>query len=143
MVRRWPLPLSLLAMACSGGSSSPEVDAAASDASTLDASAPDAPGATFDLAIACQDAIDDVYTLPAGTTLDSVSRGQMLRCAKETTLSVAQVNAAATALDYAGTPLPSGMAVYRIAYGTRRSDADDGSERRSVTTARVFLPDTP
>jgi dienelactone hydrolase len=102
---------------------------ASPDAGPLDASAP---------AIACTDAPSDVYVTPPNLPpMTSATRGDVVRCADDTTLSLAQVQADVTAQGIM-TPMKTGVTYYRVAFRTTRGDGSPG-----VSTARVYLPATP
>jgi pimeloyl-ACP methyl ester carboxylesterase len=106
------------------------------------------PSSAFTLAVPCTDSIDSIYAdpgpLPDGT-------GTILRCAKDTDISMsdlqaqAQANvsvdgAPATNTGYTGKPYTSGAHVYRVLFTTERGDKDNS---RGYESAKVYLPDTP
>jgi hypothetical protein len=94
--------------------------------------------------LACSDAVDAVYTAPAGLpAFDPSHRGDVVRCAYDRTLTHDQINTAATNEGYTGPPLMSGARVYRIAYRTTRAPTAAGATPDGLSAALVFVPDTP
>jgi dienelactone hydrolase len=96
-------------------------------------------------ALACADTTDSVYLTPPGLPpMTDQSRGDVVKCALDFYLDVPGVQhvldgdpyiKGATAVT--GVKAVSGVSIYRIAYRTTRR-TDPG-----VSTARVYLPDTP
>jgi hypothetical protein len=78
--------------------------------------------------------------LPA---FDPSHRGDVVHCAFDRTLTRDQINTAATNDGYTGPPLMSGSRVYRIAYRTTRATMADGTTPDGLSSALVFIPDTP
>jgi dienelactone hydrolase len=108
----------------------------AADGATNDSSA--APVRADAPAISCNDAVDDVYTTPSGLPSFSPSaRGDVIRCAHDSDLPIAAVQAQLTGATIA-TPATSGVTLYRIAFRTTR-----GSGAPGASSARVYLPTTP
>jgi dienelactone hydrolase len=102
---------------------------ASPDAGPLDASAP---------AIACTDTLSDVYVTPSNLPpMTPGTRGDIVRCADDTTLTLAQVEMEVTAKGIM-TPMTTGVTYYRIAFRTTRGNGSAG-----VSTARVYLPEAP
>ena len=74
------------------------------------------------LAMSCDDAIADVYTLPSSLpAFDPSHRGDVFRCAFDRALTAAQINAEITAIGYVGPPVENDVNVYRVAYRTTRA----------------------
>ena len=100
------------------------------------------------LAMACKDAITDVYTLPSGLpAYDSSHRGDVIRCAPDVYLSADQVNALLPAYQYKGAKAKSGFWTYRIAFRTERV-VPDGSPAgtpnpEGTSAATLLIPDHP
>jgi hypothetical protein len=96
------------------------------------------------LAMACTDSPDDVYVTPGNLPpFTPDQRGNVIRCAPYGALSAADLDAAARTLGYAGPTLASGATMYRIAYLTQRATLSDGTLPGGISSALVFLPDTP
>jgi pimeloyl-ACP methyl ester carboxylesterase len=87
--------------------------------------------------IPCTDAVTDVYVTPVLPPMSALRRGDVVRCAPDTALSQADVQ---TTVAGKGIPTKatSGTTMYRIAFRTERGDGSAG-----VSSARVYLPDTP
>ena len=117
--------------ACGGGGKTP--DAAVHDSTPIDAPV-ETLGPAPDLAIACTDALADVYTLPSGLpTMSDAHRGDVFHCAVTESLSAYKVNQqiAGYNVNYPVATAPtemSGFWTYRIAYR---------SERNTVAAARA------
>lgn len=101
------------------------------DAAAADLSVPSSP---------CADPSDSVYGDPGPLAPDAAARGAIVKCAKEADLSKEAMQAKVTELGATGKPLTSGARVYRIAYRTERGDA---AGTPSVSSALVYIPDTP
>ncbi len=82
----------------------------------------------------CDDALADIYTTPAG----SGDRGDVVRCAAGMAMTADEVDAAMDGEGAEGVSATTGVHVYKIAYRTVRGDGSP-----AVTTATVWLPDTP
>ncbi len=146
-MRRSPLLLVALAalaafgaIGCgSGGGSSPAGDASvADDGSTIDggATADAAPPA---VAISCNDAITDVYVTPQGLpAFTDATRGDVVRCAADTTIDVATMTSRLGTAGVTGVTATSGAVTYRIAFRTKRFDGS-----AAASSARVYIPTTP
>ena len=101
-----------------------------------------------ELAIACSDALTDVYTLPSGLpAMSDAHRGDVFRCATTESLSAYKVNAqiAAYNVNYPLAAAPtetSGFWTFRIAYRSERNTVQ--SNRAEGDTAAVLLvPEKP
>ena len=91
-----------------------------------------------ELTIPCLDSIDDVYVTPEGLPpWDETVLGDVVRCAPEEVLSVAEVHDQLMEEDIDDVVPFSGAAVYRIAYRTTRWEGEEG-----IGSARIYLPDT-
>ncbi len=89
-------------------------------------------------AIACADAVSDVYVTPANLPpMTNSTRGDIVRCAVDSDLDLATVQNQVAAKGIAATMLSS-VHLYRIAFRTVRGDGSAG-----VSTARVYLPSLP
>jgi pimeloyl-ACP methyl ester carboxylesterase len=130
------------AAACSGGSSGtqPAPDAAAESAPAEGSSG----GVSFTPVNPCTDSDDAIYANPGDVS--SAAKGDILKCAHDPDLSIADLNAAVDVSNdagdqaYSGEPFTSGAHVYRVLYRTERGDAN-GSP--GYASALVLLPDTP
>ncbi len=81
----------------------------------------------------CDDAAADIYAaLPQG------ARGDVLRCAPGMVMTAAEVDAVLDDAGAEGVAAQTGVHVFKIAYHTVRGDGS-----AAVTTATVWLPDTP
>jgi dienelactone hydrolase len=86
-------------------------------------------------AVACTDAVDDVYTTPLSLPPFTPSvLGDVVRCAHDTDLALSDVQTELTGASIA-TPATTGVTIYRIAYRTTRGGGFEGS-----SSARVYLP---
>jgi hypothetical protein len=109
-----------------------------SGATNLDASDGAPPSATVP-AIACTNAVGDVYVTPNGLPpMDMSLRGTIISCALDSVFSTSDVAAKLSAKSVTGVVPTSGTTTYRIAYRTYRDDGVPG-----LATARVYLPSTP
>jgi len=115
------------------------LDAAEPDASEPDAAGPEAAAPRVDVpALACNDAIADVYVTPHLPPFDASHRGDVVRCALDAYLTSSAIDARIAAAAVVGaTPAVTGAVTYRIAYRTTRPGGDGAS------TALVFLPHAP
>ena len=96
------------------------------------------------LALGCTDSPSDVYVTPDGLPpFTPDQRGNVVRCAPSGALSASALDTAARALGYEGPTLTSGASIYRIAYLTQRATLADGTVPGGISSAIVFLPDTP
>ena len=87
------------------------------------------------LATPCTDAIDQIYAAP-GALPDT--KGQVLRCAWDSALTVDDLQARLTAVGYVGKPAASGAHVFRVLYRTER-----GNGVAAASSALLYLPDAP
>ena len=116
-------------------------DSGAADTTPTDAAdtaSPWSPGLVA-LVGECRDKADDVYVTP--TTLPPftlAARGDVVRCATDPALDRAATQSAIEGAGVTDVDATSGVKIYRIAYRTTRGDGRPG-----VSTARVYLPDTP
>src|SRR5258706_15058254 len=95
------------------------------------------------VALACADTVASVYDTPVGLPAwDPSHRGDVVKCARDRSLSAAEVNAAATGGGYVGPPLQSGVTLYRIAYRTQRVTGGAGPAD-GISSALVLIPDKP
>lgn len=115
-------------------------DAGVDAADTRDASADTLAAPRVDVpAIACADAIDDVYATPALPPLTPAARGDIVRCALDAYLTSAAIDARIAAAAVVGAAqATTGAVTYRIAFRTTRADGSGGA-----STALVFLPHAP
>lgn len=105
-----------------------------SDASTAEA-APPPPPPVDRPAIACSDALGDVYVAPKVLApMSPALRGDVVRCAPKGDLAPSEVQARLDAKGIATKAL-YGVHEYRIAFRTLRSDGTP-----AISTARVLLP---
>jgi pimeloyl-ACP methyl ester carboxylesterase len=100
------------------------------------------------VAAGCSDSIADVYVAPSNlSAFTPDSRGEIVRCAYDRTLTAADVDKTARSEGYTGPTLTSGARVYRIAYRTERvvstSAASSATPLAGITSAVVLLPDHP
>jgi pimeloyl-ACP methyl ester carboxylesterase len=139
--------ISSLAACGGGGGSKP-------DAPVHNDSAPmvDAPVETLGpppaLAIACNDALADIYTLPSNLpTMDDSHRGDILRCAPTESLSQYKVNAqigvfnAGYSIAEAGAAT-SGFWTFRFAYRSERNTVN-ANRAEGDTAAILLVPEKP
>ena len=84
--------------------------------------------------VACSDAVDALYTIPAG----SGARGSIVGCAAGEVMDAAAVQAQLTDGGAEGVVAQTGARIVRVAYRTVRSDGTS-----AVTTATVYLPVVP
>jgi pimeloyl-ACP methyl ester carboxylesterase len=89
--------------------------------------------------VPCTDAVGDVYITPTGLpSMDMSARGNVIRCAFDSTMSLADINAAFASKSVAGVTPTTDVDLYRIEYRTYRDDGVPGA-----SSARVYLPHTP
>jgi dienelactone hydrolase len=89
-------------------------------------------------AIDCTDTIADVYVTPANLPpMTAATRGDIVRCAVDATLTLATV-ASEVAAQGITTTMKVGVDLYRIEFRTTRGDGSAGA-----STARVYLPAAP
>lgn len=113
-----------------GGVVTPQDSGLAVDAGPVRADVP---------AVTCNDTIADVYISPASLpTMTAATRGDVVRCAADTTLAVSDVQTELTGEGDTGVTATSGVNIYRIAFRTNRGNGDAG-----ISSARVYLPTTP
>jgi pimeloyl-ACP methyl ester carboxylesterase len=90
-------------------------------------------------AITCDDVLANVYISPGGLpTMTTATRGDIVRCAADTTLSVSDVQSQVTGEGDTGVTAVSGVNIYRIAFRTMRGNGTPG-----ISSARVYLPTSP
>jgi acetyl esterase/lipase len=90
-------------------------------------------------AIACTDTLANVYVSPGALpTMTTATRGDIVRCAVDTTLAVSDVQTQLTGEGDTGVTAVSGANIYRIAFRTNRGNGSAG-----ISSARVYLPTTP
>ncbi len=90
-------------------------------------------------AITCDDTIANVYVSPGALpTMTNATRGDIVRCAVDTTLSVSDVQTEMTGEGDTGVTATSGVNIYRVAFRTNRGNGSAG-----ISSARVYLPTTP
>lgn len=138
----------VLAFAACGGGGDKTPDAAVHDS----APAIDAPVETLGpppaLAIACTDAVADVYTLPSTLpAMDDSHRGDVFHCATTESLSTYKVNAQITAYNV-GYPVAeaasatSGFWTFRIAYRSERNTVNAMRDEGDMA-AYLLVPEKP
>ncbi|MFO0615633.1 MAG: lipase family protein [Polyangiaceae bacterium] len=89
-------------------------------------------------ALPCVDAASDVYLAPNNLPpMDPSARGDVVRCAVDAELSLADVAATVSGKGISA-EMTSGTNLFRIAFRTTRGDGAAG-----ISTARVYLPTTP
>ena len=112
-------------------------DISGDDDSTGDDDDDTAPPAV-ELTIPCADSLDDVYVTPGGMPAwDETVLGDVVRCAPDEVLSVAEVHDRLLDAGIDDVVPFSGASVYRIGYRTTRWEGVEG-----YGSARIFLPDT-
>ncbi len=85
--------------------------------------------------VACTDALADVYKTPSGLgALADAARGDIVRCAPDTTIDEAALNSRLRTTQE-DVEVITGATTFRILYRTRKSDGSP-----AVSSARVFLP---
>jgi pimeloyl-ACP methyl ester carboxylesterase len=87
---------------------------------------------------ACGDTVESVYGDPGAVTKGADNRGRIIKCAKEASISKADLQAKLVSEGYVGTAATTGVSVYRILYQTERGDemASPG-----YASAKVLIPD--
>jgi alpha-beta hydrolase superfamily lysophospholipase len=95
---------------------------------------------TLEVQNPCADAVDAIYADPGALTKAPASRGNILKCAKEASISKDDLQAKLQKQGYKGDPATTGVTVYRVLYQTERGD-----EASSVgyASAKVLIPDSP
>lgn len=94
---------------------------------------------TLDVTGACADSADAVYQAPPAD-FASKPKGDILRCAKDGPIAMADLEAQARKDGYKGRAFTSGAKVYRVMYRTERGDA---ASSPGYSSAAVYLPDAP
>jgi pimeloyl-ACP methyl ester carboxylesterase len=89
---------------------------------------------------ACTDPVDSVYADPGPLSPDAAARGNVVKCAHDKDLSKDDVGKKLADVKYAGRAVTSGAKVYRVSYRTERGNA---ASTPSVSSAAVYIPDTP
>jgi dienelactone hydrolase len=87
--------------------------------------------------ITCTDTLTNVYVTPTLPPMMPANRGDIVRCAPDFALTLANVQSEVAAKGIT-TTMTSAVQTYRIAFRTTRGNGSDG-----VSTARVYLPQTP
>jgi dienelactone hydrolase len=88
--------------------------------------------------IACADSLSDVYVTPTNLPpMTASTRGDIVRCAQDFSLSLPEVQSEVTAKGLT-TPMTSSVVTYRISFRTTRGNGSPGA-----STARVYLPQLP
>ncbi len=91
------------------------------------------------LAVQCTDTMESVYTAPSDLPPYAAShRGDIVRCAKDRTFSVGEIQARLDADGFVDADVRGAVRVYRLAYRTERLAGQEG-----LTSALVLLPDRP
>lgn len=137
----------LILSACGGGGGKSPDAAVVHDGKPVDAPI-ETLGPAPDLAIACTDAVADVYTLPSGLpAMSDAHRGDVFHCAVTESLSAYKVNAQIAAYDV-GYPLAtaptemSGFWTYRIAYRSERNTLNN-TRAEGDMAAVLIVPEHP
>jgi dienelactone hydrolase len=121
-----------------GGGSPPDAGPADSGAPDADDAEAGPPPVVSMPAVACADTLANVYVTPTGLPpMTLATRGDIIRCAVDTPLSLATV-ASEVALKGITTTMTSAVNLYRVELRTERGDDSPGA-----TSARVYLPVTP
>jgi hypothetical protein len=90
-------------------------------------------------AVACSDGVPDVYQPPGGLPpMSPAHRGDVVRCAPDSTLSTSDVTTALQTAGVTGAAVKSGVNLYRIGFRTERGNGSEG-----MSSARVYLPQAP
>lgn len=90
-------------------------------------------------AVACGDDVDDVYVAPSSLpTMSEATRGDIVRCAPDGTLSASAAQAAVLSKGVASFTAVSGVSLYRATFRTYR-----GNGQAAISSARVYLPQAP
>ena len=113
-------------------SSNPSTDGgtdAASDAGIL----------PLDIGRACEDWPAMIYEAP-DATFTSAKNGDVLKCAKDNPIAMADLEKAARDDGYKGRPFTSGAKTFKIMYRTERGDP---AKTAGYSSAWVLLPDVP
>ena len=116
-------------------------DGGAPDATASDASDTAPPWSASLVALVgdCRDKADDVYVTPATLPAFTLAaRGDVVRCTTDPALDREATKSAIQGAGVNDVEVTSGVKIFRIAYRTTRGDGRPG-----VSTARVYLPDTP
>ena len=91
------------------------------------------------VALPCTDSTASIYSAPAGLPpYDATRRGDVVRCARGTALSMQALSARLVALDVADREVHGGVEVFRIVYRTERLAGQPG-----LSSAVVVLPERP
>ncbi|MEO8875447.1 MAG: lipase family protein [Polyangiaceae bacterium] len=89
--------------------------------------------------ISCSDTLADVYASPASLpAMTNATRGDVVRCAADATLSVTDVQTEIASAGDTSVTAVSGVSIYRVAFRTYRGNGDAG-----LSSARVYLPAKP
>ncbi len=133
----------------SGGSATDAGNASANDSGSsssdggvsVDDSGVDAGPARADVpATACNDTLSNVYVSPGALpTMTNAARGDIVRCAVDTTLAMTDVQSEVTGEGDTGVTATSGVNIYRVAFRTFRGDGTTAG----ISSARVYLPTNP
>ena len=132
-VARALVACALVGCGSSGGANGAPSDGGAGDATTAgdDSSTNDAGGASdaapIEPAQACSDSIADVYVTPSGLpAMDAGARGDVVRCAVDTTIAPSDVASRLASAGVTGVDVASGVHTWRVAYRTKRATGADG-----------------
>ncbi|MBL9012638.1 MAG: alpha/beta fold hydrolase [Myxococcales bacterium] len=143
------LSLALIGCGDDGGSKTPDAPTVADAPADVAIDGPvETLGAHPALAMACNDALADVYTLPSGLpAMDDTRRGDVFRCAKAESLSKYKVNRQIDdyAMGYQNTVAgnaTSGFWGYRIAYRSTRNTVA-AARAEGAMGAILLVPETP
>jgi alpha-beta hydrolase superfamily lysophospholipase len=90
-------------------------------------------------AMACSDALSDVYVAPSSLPpFDPSRRGDVVRCAPDAPIDASALASRLSSAGVSGVAVASSAHVWRVAYRTTRASGAEG-----MGTARVYLPDSP
>jgi dienelactone hydrolase len=124
------------------GPADPAEDPAPDDGTAPDDDAADTPAEEAveapepAVAITCTDDIEDVYVTPSDLPpFTEASRGEIVRCAREGTLTVDEIEGRLTAAGVTGVTPVTEVETVLVAYRTERMGSTPG-----VGTARVYIP---
>ena len=117
----------------------PSVEAGSDAGATADASMDAGPVRVDQPSIECSDSMTDVYVPPGSLpAMTNATRGDVVRCAPDSTLAISDVQTAIAGAGDTGVTATSGVNLFRVAYRTYRGNGTEG-----MSSARVYLPTTP